>query len=485
MSFPRYPSSNRVPGVFADIDPSKANTATAQLRALIIAQMAGGTAVAGTPVVVPSVSAAITLFGAGSQAAIAVQHYRNIDTFGELWVLPLADDDAAQAAAGSIGITGTTSASGTLVLLFDNVSVSIPYAAGDTAATILGRIPSAMAKVTGIPLSAGAVADGALPLTAINKGLCGNDILIGISDQSSDYVSAGLAVTITQPTGGTQNPTTLATALLALGSKPYDFIACPYTDAASLGALKAFLSTASGRWSWNEMIFGHVYSAIRGTLGTVTTFAQSVNDEHLTVMPIADSPSSPLRWAAEIAASAAVKCRADPALPITQMALTIAPPSDGNVWSFSEQNSLLYEGMSVFSVSDDGTVSILRLITTYQENVAGSPDDSYLDVETMNTLAYVIRDLRTFQQPYLAMKLVSDTTRIPGGSGCINAPVVKQALIGRYRFLETAGYVQNSANFAAAIIVQNKGAGQLAESLPIDVANQVRTIPMLIQFRKS
>lgn len=486
ITFPRYPASNRVPGVFADLDPSKANTATVVLRGLIIAQMtAAGTAIAGTPVIVPSVQSAITMFGAGSQAAIAAQHWRNIDTFGELWVLPLLDDDAAQAAAGSIGLTGTTSASGTLVFLLDGVSVSIQYNAGEDASTVLGRIAPAMAKVVGVPFSAGAIADGAMPLTALNKGQVGNDLLIGVSDQSSDYASAGLTLAIVQPKGGTQNPSSLATALLALGSKPFDFIACPYTDVSSLAALKAFMSDATGRWSWNEMVFGHVYSAIRGTLGTVTTFGGSVNDEHLSVMPIADSPASPLRWAAEVAASAAVKCRADPALPITQMPLTVAPPSSGNVWSFTEQNSLLYEGMSVFSVADDGTVSILRMITTYQTNAAGAPDDSYLDVETLNTLAYVIRDLRTFQQPYLAMKLVSDTTRIPGGSGCINAPVVRQGLIGRYRFLETAGYVQNSANFAAAIVVQNKGGGQLAESLPIDVANQVRTIPMLIQFRKS
>lgn len=177
--------------------------------------------------------------------------------------------------------------------------------------------------------------------------------------------------------------------------------------------------------------------------------------------------------------------RADPGIPITQVALTVLPPSQPNQWTFSEQNSLLYEGLSVFSVGDDSTVYILRLITTYQENAAGMPDDSYLDCETMNQLAYVIRDLREFQTPYLTKKLVSDTTRIAAGSNAINAPVVKQALISRYAALEDAGYVQNSANFAAAIIVQNAGGGQLRELLPIDVVNQVRDIPMLIQFRKS
>lgn len=487
ITFPNYPTTNRVPGVFADIDPSQANTATVQLRALIIAQrLKSGTTPAGMPVIIPSPAAAVTMFGAGSQAAIAVSHYRNIDTFGELWVLPLDDDAAAQAATGAIAISGTPTGSGTIVFLIDGALVPVAYSAGDAAADILARIPTAMAQVANIPVSAGAIADASLPLTALNAGECGNDILLGTSDTSSDYTSDGLTITFTQFTGGSENPSAAITPALAnLGDRTFDFVCCPYTDATSLAAIKEFWNDQTGRWSWLQMLFGHVFSAIRGTLGEVTTFGGTVNDQHLTVMPIADSPHSPLRWAAEITAGVAVKVRADPGIPITQVALTVLPPSQPNQWTFSEQNSLLYEGMSVFSVGDDGTVYILRLITTYQENAAGMPDDSYLDAETMNQLAYVIRDLREFQAPYLTKKLVSDTTRIAAGSNAINAPVVKQALISRYTALEDAGYVQNSANFAAAIIVQNAGGGQLRELLPIDVVNQVRDIPMLIQFRKS
>nr|WP_255663248.1 phage tail sheath subtilisin-like domain-containing protein [Komagataeibacter sp. FNDCR2] len=343
-----------------------------------------------------------------------------------------------------------------------------------------------MAQVSNIPVSAGAITDASLPLTALNKGECGNDILLDTSDTSSDYTSDGITITFTQFTGGSENPSAALTPALAnLGNRTFDFVSCPYMDATSLAAIKEFWNDQTGRWSWQQMLFGHVFSAVRGTLGEVTTFGSTVNNEHLTVMPIADSPHSPLRWAAEITAGVANKVRTDPGIPITQVALTVMPPSQPNQWTFSEQNSLLYEGMSVFSVGDDGTVYILRLITTYQENAAGMPDDSYLDAETMNQLAYVIRDLRAFQAPYLVKKLVSDTTRIAAGSNAINAPVVKQALISRYVELETGGYVQNSANFAAGIIVQNAGGGQLRELLPIDVVNQVRDVPMLIQFRKS
>lgn len=487
ITYPNYQTTNRVPGVFADIDASQANTATVALRSLIIAQrLKSGSAPAGTPVIIPSPSAAISMFGAGSQAAIAVAHYRNIDTFGELWVLPLDDDAAAQAATGSIAITGTPTGSGTIVFEIDGALVPVAYNAGDAAAYILARIPTAMAQVSNIPVSAGAVAAGALPLTALNAGECGNDILLGTSDTSTDFASDGLAITFTKFSGGSENPSAALTPALAnLGNRTFDFVACAFLDTTSLAAIKEFWDDQTGRWSWDQMLFGHVYSAMRGTLGECATFGASVNNEHLTVMPIADSPHSPIRWAAEITAGVANKARNDPGLPLTQIALTIMPPSDANQWSFSEQNSLLYEGLSVFSVGDDGTVYILRLVTTYQQNASGEADNSYLDAETMNQLAYVIRDLRAFQQPYLAMKLVSDATTIQSGSNAINAPVLKQALISRYRALEIAGYVQNSATFAQNIIVQNAGGGQVRESLPVDLANQVRDIPMLIQFRKS
>lgn len=487
ITFPNYPASNRVPGVFADLDPSKANTATVNLRALLVCQrLKTGTVPAGQAVIVPSVSAARTMFGAGSQAAIAVKHYRNIDTFGELWVLPLDDDAQAIAAKGSIGITGTPGSSGSIIFEIDGELVTVSYSPSDAPADILARIPAAMASVADIPVSAGAVAAGALPLTALNAGECGNDILLAVSDASSDYAADGLTITLTQFSGGTINPfAALPAALANLGTSAFDFVGCPYLDASSLPVLKEFWNDTVGRWSWGQELFGHVFSARRGTLGQNAAFGAAVNNEHLTVMPMFDSPHSPLRWLAEITAGVAVKCRIDPGLPITQVALTVSPPSVVNCLGLSEQNTLLYDGLSIFSVADDGTVAILRLITTYQKNAAGFADDSYLDAETMNQLAYVIRDLRSFQAPYLVKKLVSDSTAIPAGSSAINAPVVKQALISRYRQLEDDGYVQNSTNFAANIVVKNIGSGRLQEALPIDVANQVRNIAMLVQFRKS
>ena len=52
VSFNHVPSGIRVPLFYAEIDNSKANTATAQLRTLLIGQMSGGRATPGVTVIV-------------------------------------------------------------------------------------------------------------------------------------------------------------------------------------------------------------------------------------------------------------------------------------------------------------------------------------------------------------------------------------------------------------------------------------------------
>ncbi|MFD2046815.1 hypothetical protein [Pantoea stewartii] len=61
----------------------------------------------------------------------------------------------------------------------------------------------------------------------------------------------------------------------------------------------------------------------------------------------------------------------------------------------TERNNLLYSGISTTTVSDDGTVTLENVITTYQTNSYGDADDSYLEIETMFLLMYVTRYLRS------------------------------------------------------------------------------------------
>ena len=65
----------------------------------------------------------------------------------------------------------------------------------------------------------------------------------------------------------------------------------------------------------------------------------------------------------------------------------LAPPLHSR-FDLSDRNTLLWDGVSTFTVGADGTVALENVITTYRVNGFGVPDDSYLQVETLATLTY-------------------------------------------------------------------------------------------------
>jgi phage tail sheath gpL-like len=489
INFVHYPTSNRVPGVFVEMDASQANSATVLQNTLLIGQItAEGLAVPDVPVLVESLAQVLILCGAGSMLAQMAQRYIQRDPFGSVYMLPLADAVAGAAATGTITLTGVATASGTLNIYIGGVRVQSVVNSGDTAAIAGTALAAAITANPNLAVTAVAAA-GVITLTAINKGALGNDILLVQNYQGAaggEYPVPGLTVVLTKMTGGTANPS-LTTGLANLSSQPFDFICMPYTDTTSLNAIETFLDDAAGRWAWQEMIYGGGFSAFRGTLGECTAFGLTRNDQHMSIMALdSGSPDPVWIWAAEVTAASAASLRVDPGLPLQYIGTTLQPPPITSRWTLGERNTLLYDGMSTTRVGDDGTVIIERMCTTYQKNAAGAADNSYLDVETLYGLMFVSRDLSNYLLTrYARKKLVSDQTPILAGSNCVNAPMIKASVCSEYRALEAAGYVQNSTTFARNIVVENAGNGLVKIMAPVDLVNQLRQIAILLQFRKS
>jgi phage tail sheath gpL-like len=488
INFTYYPTSNRVPGVYVEMDPSQANSGTALQSTLLIGQKATvGTAVVDTPVQVESLAQVLTLCGQGSILAAMAQRYLQRDPFGDLWLLPVADPAAGAAATGTITVTGTATASGTLNLYIGGQRVRVGVSTGDTAAIIGPNINVAINADDDLPVTAAAVA-GVVTLTALNKGLLGNDIQLQanyLGNAGGEYPVPGVTVAFAPMAGGTSNPL-LTNGLANLSSRPYDFICSPYNDTASLNALQSFFADDVGRWSWQEMIYGGAFSAFRGTLGACTAFGTARNDQHMSIMAFNGSPDPVWIWATEYCAASAASLRVDPGLPLQYITTTLQAPPVASQWTLGERNTLLYDGMSTTRVSDANTVVIERGRTTYQKNAAGAIDSSYLDVETMYGLMFVARDLSNYLLTrYARKKLVSDQTPILAGSNCVNAPLIRASVISEYRALEAAGYVQNARDFARAVIVEDAGNGLVKILAPVDLVNQLRQIAILLQFRKS
>lgn len=488
IGFQHYPVGNRVPGVYEEIDATKANTGTQAQNTLIIGQqLSSGTFVAGQPVICQGVTDTNNRAGAGSMLGKMVNRYRQTDNFGTIYLLPLADDGAGVAAVGSILFTAAATAAGTLPIYIGEEIVNVGITAGMATTAMATAAQVAIAANPYLPVTA-TVSTSTVTLTAKNKGLAGNDIQINVAyggAPAGQSVPAGVTFTITPMATGATNPV-LTTGLLNLGDQPFDFIAFPYNDTVSLNAMQTFLDQNTGRWAWNRMIWGQAFGAMRGTLGTATTLLSARNDPNMCIMPANGSITPSWLWATDICSAAAVSIRADPAVPIQYVPIPAVAPPIASRFVFADRQTLLSTGGSTFLVGADGTVSIERLVTTYQTNPAGAPDNSWLDVETGASLTFVNRDLRTFLLSTFPRKvLVSDATPAPTNSNRVNSRTVRAAIIGRYYYLQdVVGIVQNADVFATQVQVINAGNGLVQVLAPVQLANQLRQIAILVQFSK-
>lgn len=492
IPFSLIPSNVRVPLFYAEIDNSKANTAPRPQRTLLIGQkLAAGDAVPNTPILCQGLADAKARCGAGSILAAMADAYLQNDPLGELWLLPLADDGSAVAATGSIPFGGVLFRDGVLSLYLGGTLLAVPLTAGMTLAQIATAVAAAVNADADLLVTA--AVDGTLVskvnFTAKNKGLAGNDIDIRVNYLGAragevwpNAISAG---TIVPMSGGMVNPS-LTTALANLAELGFDFIVSPYTDTTSTSAISAFLSDASGRWNPLQKLYGHCFIAYRGTQGQAATFLATLNDQHLTCIPFYDSPTTKFAIAAAFAGAAAVSLRNDPGQPLQTLAVAgVLPPPVASRYTLTQRNSLLYEGGSTFTVTG-GAVAIENLITTYQTNTLGQPDDSYLEIETLFLLMYVLRQLQAVvTTKYARRKLAADGTRLLPGSNVVTPTIIKADLIAQYRELEAAGYVQKSDVFAQGITVEKDASNPNRVNVlyPATLVDQLRIFATLVQFR--
>lgn len=491
VSFNYIPSGNgvRVPLFYAEMDNSQASYFSQPVRTLLIGQkLSAGSAPVNVPVIVATTSQAIALFGRGSMLARMHAIYRKSDPTGEVWCLPVADAGAGVAATGTITVTGPATAAGTINLYIAGQNVQVAVGSTDTANTIATSINAAINAALDLPVTS-TVATNVVTLTCAWKGATGNDIMVLDSfrgEPGGEALPTGVALAYVAMASGATNPL-LTAAITAMGDDPYDFVIHPYTDSTSLDALATEYGDASGRWSWSRQIYGHCYTALRGTLSALTTAGGLRNDPHQTIAAIdADCPHPNWEYAASYGARNAVFIAADPARPTQTGQLTgLLAPRAGKKFIWSERNSLLTYGIATsFVVS--GVLQIERAITTYQKNSFAQPDPSYLDSETLHTAAYVLRYLsNAITSKYARHKLANDGTRFGAGNAVVTPSVIRGELLAAYSALEYLGLVENKEAFNAHLIVERDttNPNRLNVLFPPDYVNQLRVFAVLNQFR--
>lgn len=485
IPFDRIPSNLRVPGVYTEINNSRATTGAQLLqyrRLLIGTKLTAGTAPANVPVQVNSVAQAEGLAGAGSVLAGMVAAALEQDAFTDLFMLPVADPVAGAAATSTLTVTGTATGSGTIALMVAGRPVQVGVVATDTPTLIAGKIVTAVTALVALPVTAENTA-GVVTFTAKNKGETGNslDVRAGYYGES---LPAGVTLAFTAFTGGTGNPDITA-AIDALGDQWFQAWATAYTDTANLVILE---NEQFDRWGPLREVEGHVFGALKGTLSGLGTIGNGRNSEHLTLVHATLEPMPAYEKAAETMSIWAFAVANDPARPVQNLGyLWCLPPAENDRFTNADRNTLLFDGIATTKVTTAGQMQAERLITTYKLNSAGGADVSYLDSETLATLLYLRHDWKDLLlRKYPRAKLADDDNRFGAGQATVivTPKSMKAEMVAWAIQMQAIGLVENIDSFKAASFSERNLAdrNRLDNLLVPDLVNQLRVIGNQIMF---
>lgn len=485
ISFNTIPIDVRVPGQYIEFDNTKAVQGLPPVpsKILVVGQrLATGTVLANVPTRVLSLAQAQGFFGFGSMISHMIGALRAANPYTECWAVALDDNAAGVKSTGTITITGPATSAGTLNLYIGGRLVQVAVANADVANTIAASINTAINANLDLDVTS-AVALGVVTLTARHKGETGNYIDVRINYNFGELTPAGVGVAIVAMgvVAGAGNPD-VATAIAAVGAEKYDTWIFPYTDATNLGKIETELAT---RWGPLIQKEGIAFSAVSGTSATADTLGAARNSQYVSIMGSGKSPTPPWEWASVVGAVDAFE--PDPARPRQTLPLpNVKGPATQDRFTFTERNLLLHDGISTYRTEVDGTVAIERLITTYQTNAFAVDDISYLDVETMRTIAYLRYTVRTrIASKFPRYKLADDGTAFGAGQAVVTPKTIRNELITLFQDWMDAGLAEDVNQFKADLIVQRSPTdpNRVDAVIPPNVINQFRVFAGQVQFR--
>lgn len=483
ISFNAIPVNIRTPGQYIEFDNTRAVQGLPAIRHKILVlgqRLTTGSLPAGVPVRILSAAQAEDAFGRGSMMSAMLNALKAANTYTECWALALDDNAAGVTATGTITLSGSPTEAGTLNLYIGGQLVQAAVASGATAAALATALAAAVTADTSLPVTAAAVG-AVVTLTFRHKGECGNSLDVRLNYYSGERTPRGLVVAVSAMNGGTANPD-LQTAITAIGDEQYHTVIEPYIDSSNLAKLEALMAARFGPMVMKE---GQAFTAVSGSHAASTTLGGARNSPHLTIMGAGKSPTPPWVWAA--VAGAVDAYEPDPARPRQTLPLPgVLPPAIVDRWTRDERNLALYDGISTTLVDAGGLVLIERLITTYQVNAFGVADISYLDIETMRTIAYLRFSVRSrIGLKFPRHKLASDGNQFGAGQAVVTPNIIRAELVMLFLDWMDAGLTEDVEQFKRDLIVERNASdpNRVDAIIPPNVVNQFRVFAGQVQFR--
>lgn len=384
IDFDTIPGSIRVPGQYIEFNTRNAVQGLPQnpQKVLMVAPMlTAGIQPALEPVQLFSDAEAADLFGQGSLAHLMVRQAFANNPYLDLTVIGIADHSAGVQATATVTLSGTATAPGVVEITIGGKQVSTAVNTGETAATVVGRLKTAItaADVTVTASGSGA----AVTLTAKHKGEIGNESGLTVSTGNT-----GLTYQANVFTGGAKNAD-IATALSKVAGKHYHIICSPFSDDANAKALSNHITNVSNAIEQRGCIGVLGMSA---ALSTATTVTGKINDGRITCAWYKGAVEPNGIIAAGYAAVLAFE--EDPAKPLNTLEIKgLAVTPDAQWPLFAECNNALYNGLTPLTVVNN-RVQIMRAVSTYTKSANNTDDPALLDITTIRTLDYVRRSVK-------------------------------------------------------------------------------------------
>lgn len=377
----------KLPGAYAEIlfgqGPASA-FAPGRECCIVMPKTSAGTWTVNTLYPIGKESDAATGAGAGSPLHRAARKFLKHNKDTKLWGVPYAATSGGSpaTATGSVAITATVTAPGTITTLVAGEPCSASYIVGDTATTIGDRLAESINGKTHLPVTAANVT-GTVTLTAKIAGASQGDgtlhaIRLHTEITAGTGVTAVTSAAIGSAVAGADGTTTeaanLATALAALDMVRKYYLGISMQTATAYGHLKTHIST---KGEPRRGMRSHGFAAYTGALAAGQTLAIARNYERLSMPWQPNSEHDPAEIVGAIMALVSkyegrFTAYNFDGLSLSDILLNAYATTD---WPDPEDlNDAINDGLMPIASSDAGP-SIAMATTTRSKNSAGTIDD--------------------------------------------------------------------------------------------------------------
>lgn len=444
-----------------------------------------------------------TLFGENSMLAGMIRAYKKVNQITRIDAIGL-DDNGSTFATGSVGVVGTATEDGEVVITIGsrkNHKFIVAITSGDVASVIAAAIDTAVDKDLKVPIGSNAN-PASVDFTAINAGTVGNRI--GIQVEGS---VAGVTFSVTAMTGGATDPV-LTNVLDVVGEDRYQTIVAPSEYGADF--LTDFLDPRFNATNIIQDGVGGISET--DTLSNLITFGTTENSKSLFVIGNKTVNKTLYKGSALFELNYAISSQiaAARALRLTDGAnindIVVAAASLDNFggielaslpyfntifpnlplididqeWTQTEMESLKAAGISVLGNNSARTSIVLsEVVTTRKTDDVGNPETTFKFLNAVDTSSVIREFFFNNNKARFAQSRLTDGDLVPGRS-IANEGLLRATQLEFYDSL--AGVLTVSGELARIFFSENLvitldlDEGKVTMEMKVPIVSQLREI---------